>query len=49
MSEAKVYPVKESAKSRALIDSAKYQEMYDQSINDPEGFWGESIANYRTC
>jgi len=25
----------------AHIDAAKYQEMYQRSIDDPEGFWGE--------
>ena len=27
--------------SKALVDAAKYQEMYTRSIEDPEGFWGE--------
>lgn len=27
--------------SNALVDAAKYQEMYKRSIEDPEGFWGE--------
>ena len=35
------FPVPESYAQGALIDNAKYEEMYAQSINDPEGFWGE--------
>ena len=27
--------------ANALVDDAKYQEMYKRSIEDPEGFWGE--------
>ncbi|WPZ36894.1 acetate--CoA ligase [Thalassobaculum sp. OXR-137] len=27
--------------ANALVDAAKYQEMYKRSIEDPEGFWGE--------
>ncbi|WP_028793936.1 acetate--CoA ligase [Thalassobaculum salexigens] len=27
--------------ANALVDTAKYQEMYKRSIEDPEGFWGE--------
>jgi acetyl-CoA synthetase len=37
----KVYPVPEEWASRAWADNTKYLEMYDQSIQDPNGFWGE--------
>ncbi|MBO0347132.1 acetate--CoA ligase [Roseibium sp. CAU 1637] len=40
MSEA-VFPVPAEVAARALVDDAKYQEMYAKSVNDPEGFWGE--------
>jgi len=40
MSE-KVYPVPAEWASRAWIDWVKYQEMYQRSITDPDGFWGE--------
>src|SRR5690606_7515315 len=40
MSE-KVYSVPAEWASRAWIDTVKYQEMYQRSISDPEGFWGE--------
>ncbi|MDH3581866.1 MAG: AMP-binding protein, partial [Hyphomicrobiales bacterium] len=41
MSEVKVYEVPAEWKARAFIDSDKYQEMYKQSVEDPEGFWRE--------
>jgi acetyl-CoA synthetase len=39
MSEAKVYPVAKEWAERAFIDAEKYQQMYRQSIEDPNGFW----------
>ncbi|MEM9029409.1 MAG: acetate--CoA ligase [Pseudomonadota bacterium] len=36
-----VYPVPAEWAARAWVDDAKYQEMYDRSVSDPEGFWGE--------
>ena len=36
----KIYPVSAEWAKRAYIDAAKYAEMYAQSINDPDGFWG---------
>lgn len=41
MTQQHVYPVTESFKKRTLIDKAKYEAMYKQSIDDPETFWGE--------
>ncbi|MBL8565990.1 MAG: acetate--CoA ligase [Hyphomicrobiaceae bacterium] len=40
MSE-KVYPVPAEWKSRAWVDNDKYLEMYQRSVKDPQGFWGE--------
>ena len=40
MSE-KVYAVSDEWKKRAYVDQAKYEEMYKQSVTDPEGFWAE--------
>jgi len=34
-------PVPAEWAENAWIDAAGYQEMYDRSIADPEGFWGE--------
>ncbi|ANG61739.1 acetate--CoA ligase [Marinobacterium aestuarii] len=41
MSDIKVHPVNPEFAAKAHIDNAKYQTMYDQSINDPDAFWGE--------
>ncbi len=41
MSTPSVFPVPESFKTTALLDSAKYQEMYERSLHDPDGFWAE--------
>jgi len=35
------FPVPDAWADRAWADDAKYQEMYRQSIEDPDGFWGE--------
>lgn len=40
MSE-KVYPVSPEVAAQAHIDNAKYEAMYEQSVNDPDTFWGE--------
>ena len=40
MSE-KIYEVPAEWKQRAYVDEAKYQEMYERSIADPDGFWAE--------
>ena len=41
MSEEKVYPVDPAFAANAHIDAEKYQAMYEQSVRDPETFWGE--------
>jgi len=40
MSE-KIYPAPDEWKANAVIDEAKYEELYARALNDPEGFWGE--------
>jgi acetyl-CoA synthetase len=40
MSE-KLYPVTADWASRAYVDEAKYQAMYEASVKAPEAFWGE--------
>ncbi len=37
----KIYPVSAEWADRAWINEAKYKELYNRSISDPEGFWGE--------
>src|SRR5512134_1280977 len=41
MSHDQIYPVPEAIAREAWIDSDKYRAMYQQSIDDPENFWGE--------
>ena len=36
-----LFPVPDALAKTAHIDSKKYREMYERSIKDPEGFWGE--------
>ncbi|MDW3205158.1 MAG: acetate--CoA ligase [Alphaproteobacteria bacterium] len=38
---SEVFPVPSDVAERALIDNSKYLEMYEQSVKDPEAFWGE--------
>ncbi|MEM7442887.1 MAG: acetate--CoA ligase [Pseudomonadota bacterium] len=35
------FPVPQEWADRAWIDEATYQRMYDQSVEDPEGFWAK--------
>ena len=37
----KAYNVPAEWSARALVDAAKYQSMYQRSLDDPNGFWGE--------
>ena len=46
MSE-KVYGVSADWAKRAWIDEASYEEMYQRSIKDPDGFWGERGQAHR--
>ena len=46
MSEVHVYPVPESFKANAQINAARYQVMYEQSINSPDTFWTEQARNF---
>ncbi len=41
MSDDMVFEVPENVKATALVDEAKYLEMYDESLRDPDAFWGE--------
>lgn len=41
MSEHDLFPVPADWAQRALVDEPKYTEMYAQSVDDPEAFWGE--------
>ena len=41
MSDTKIYEVPEAWAQKAFADNEKYLEMYEQSVSDPETFWGE--------
>ncbi|QEW05449.1 acetate--CoA ligase [Nitrincola iocasae] len=41
MSQENLFPVNPEFAANAHIDNAKYLAMYEQSISDPEAFWGE--------
>lgn len=38
---SQLYPVPEPIKAQAKIDNDGYNRLYQQSINDPDSFWGE--------
>ncbi len=48
MSEEKVYPVPAEIAANAHIDAAKYKEMYQRSIDDPDGFWADQAEEFVT-
>ncbi|MFT7559800.1 MAG: acetyl-CoA synthetase [Flavobacteriales bacterium] len=48
MSEIIVHPVPEDFKKTAHITPEKYHAMYQHSINDPDGFWGEQAETFLT-
>ncbi|PRY71719.1 acetate--CoA ligase [Halomonas ventosae] len=39
--QQKVYPVSDEFAAKAHADKATYEAMYQQSVDDPKGFWGE--------
>ena len=41
MSASRIYPVRREFSETAYIDQARYEEMYQRSIDDPEVFWAE--------
>ncbi|WP_026959509.1 acetate--CoA ligase [Aliagarivorans taiwanensis] len=51
MSETKLYPVKSHIAENCLLDNQQYLAMYQQSIDNPEAFWGEharSLVDWMT-
>ena len=46
MSETRIYDIPEAFAREALIDAAQYQAMYEQSVNDPAGFWAEQAEKF---
>ncbi len=41
MSDNELFPVPDAWASRAFADNEKYLSMYQQSVDDPDGFWRE--------
>ena len=48
MSEGKLYPVPAEVAAHAWINDAQYKEMYQRSVDDPEGFWAEQANQFLT-
>ena len=46
MSESKLYDVPPDVAAKAYINNDKYNEMYQRSISDPEGFWAEQAEEF---
>ena len=44
MSDTSVFPVPTGFAESARIDAAAYDRLYRQSVEDPEGFWGEQAS-----
>jgi acetyl-CoA synthetase len=44
--QSKVYPVPAEFAARAHINEARYNEMYQRSVSDPAGFWGEQAGEF---
>jgi acetyl-CoA synthetase len=43
-----VYPVKADALARTYIDSARYEELYRQSLQEPDAFWAAQAEQFVT-
>ncbi|MDN5848069.1 MAG: acetate--CoA ligase [Nitrococcus sp.] len=48
MPESKVYPVPATVAEHALLNREQYEQMYQRSITDPEGFWAEQAETFLT-
>ncbi len=46
MTAETVYPIKADALARTWIDSAKYEAMYRESLQDPAGFWAAQAEQF---
>ncbi len=45
---SKSYPVDETFAAQANVTAEQYDEMYQRSVSDPEGFWAEQAEHYLT-
>ena len=46
MSDTRIYDIPEEFARNALLDKAQYEAMYEQSVNDPAGFWAEQAEKF---
>jgi acetyl-CoA synthetase len=46
MSDIKLYPVPAEVAAQAWINNDQYLEMYQRSVDDPEGFWAEQANQF---
>ena len=46
MPDNRVYPVNETLAAKSLIRKEDYQQLYQQSINDPETFWTQQAKEF---
>ncbi len=46
MSDSKIYEVPAEFAANANVTAEQYQEMYQRSVDDPEGFWAEQAEQY---
>ena len=46
MADIKLYDIPADFAAQANITAAQYSEMYQRSIDDPEGFWGEQAEKF---
>ena len=46
MSDTRIYDIPEEFARNALLDTACYEAMYEQSVNDPAGFWAEQAEKF---
>ena len=41
-----IYPVPEAFAAQANVNAEQYQQLYKQSVEDPQGFWAEQADSY---
>ena len=46
MSDSKIYDIPNDVAAGAHINADNYQELYERSISDPNGFWAEQADNF---
>ena len=49
MSQIHKHPIPANIAERCLINPDQYKAQYQQSITDPDTFWGEQVRGWPTC